>query len=172
MFDHWLVVATDTQSVEDIRKAPDDVLSFKHALFLVHQSCYQGYIYIYYRCSVSTNRPYCRATAPSRSLSHRPYSHFFDPEPGCAFTRYSRWAHRSVQWPDPRKTGLVVVLLLLWVNHIYGWRPCIEWVKYPASETLMWIVCRTSNRVFVGAPLCESRSVVRKMWLLIFPFPR
>lgn len=37
MLDHWLVVATDIQAVEDIRQAPDDVLSFEHALFLVRR---------------------------------------------------------------------------------------------------------------------------------------
>ncbi len=35
MVDHWLVVVTEPQAIEDIRKAPDDVLSFDHALFRV-----------------------------------------------------------------------------------------------------------------------------------------
>jgi len=30
-----------------------------------------------------------------------------------------------------------------------------EWTKVPAHETLMHIICRTSNRYFVGLPLCE-----------------
>jgi len=30
-----------------------------------------------------------------------------------------------------------------------------EWTTVPAHETLMHIICRTSNRYFVGLPLCE-----------------
>jgi len=30
-----------------------------------------------------------------------------------------------------------------------------EWTAVPAHETLMHIICRTSNRYFVGLPLCE-----------------
>lgn len=30
-----------------------------------------------------------------------------------------------------------------------------EWKKFKALETFMLIVSRASNRIFVGAPLCE-----------------
>lgn len=29
-----------------------------------------------------------------------------------------------------------------------------EWVKVPVIETLQRVVCRITNRIFVGAPLC------------------
>jgi hypothetical protein len=29
-----------------------------------------------------------------------------------------------------------------------------EWVKVPIIETIQRVVCRTTNRIFVGAPLC------------------
>ena len=29
-----------------------------------------------------------------------------------------------------------------------------EWVKVPIMETLQQVICRVTNRVFVGAPLC------------------
>lgn len=32
--------------------------------------------------------------------------------------------------------------------------PIADWVPYVAMEALREIVCRTSNRIFVGAPLC------------------
>ncbi|KAJ3559201.1 hypothetical protein NM688_g483 [Phlebia brevispora] len=31
-----------------------------------------------------------------------------------------------------------------------------DWVKVPALNTIMQVVCRTSNRVFVGLPLCRD----------------
>lgn len=36
----------------------------------------------------------------------------------------------------------------------------IEWKTFPALETVMPIVCRTSNRVFVGLPTCERLVVL------------
>lgn len=31
-----------------------------------------------------------------------------------------------------------------------------EWKAIPAQATVMQVICRTSNRLFVGLPLCES----------------
>ena len=31
----------------------------------------------------------------------------------------------------------------------------IDWTSIKASETFMDIICRASNRIFVGRPLCE-----------------
>jgi hypothetical protein len=30
-----------------------------------------------------------------------------------------------------------------------------EWVKFPIVESLQRVICRATNRVFVGAPLCS-----------------
>ncbi|KAI0280024.1 cytochrome P450 [Russula aff. rugulosa BPL654] len=32
-----------------------------------------------------------------------------------------------------------------------------EWVKVPFPETISRVICRTSNRIFVGVPLCRDR---------------
>ncbi len=29
-----------------------------------------------------------------------------------------------------------------------------EWVNIPIRETIERVICRTTNRIFVGAPLC------------------
>ncbi|KAI9431119.1 cytochrome P450 [Lactarius indigo] len=34
-----------------------------------------------------------------------------------------------------------------------------EWVDVPALETIQRVICRVSNRVFVGAPLCAPQSL-------------
>ncbi|TDL22832.1 cytochrome P450 [Rickenella mellea] len=39
--------------------------------------------------------------------------------------------------------------------------PSDEWVGYPAVETLMTIVTRTSNRVFVGLPVCRDPDYIK-----------
>jgi hypothetical protein len=31
-----------------------------------------------------------------------------------------------------------------------------EWVKVPFPETISRVICRTSNRIFVGVPLCPQ----------------
>ena len=30
-----------------------------------------------------------------------------------------------------------------------------EWIKVPIRETMQRVICRTTNRIFVGAPLCQ-----------------
>jgi len=32
----------------------------------------------------------------------------------------------------------------------------LEWVKVPILPTVQQIICRVSNRIFVGAPLCAQ----------------
>jgi hypothetical protein len=44
---HWIVVATEPSMIEEIRKAPEDVLSFMDALEEVRNSCLRS------RCSTN-----------------------------------------------------------------------------------------------------------------------
>jgi hypothetical protein len=37
----------------------------------------------------------------------------------------------------------------------------LEWVAVPALSTVQNVVCRTSNRLFLGEPICESSSLVQ-----------
>ncbi|KAK0230012.1 cytochrome P450 [Armillaria nabsnona] len=36
-----------------------------------------------------------------------------------------------------------------------------DWVEIPAYETILQIVCRASNRMFVGLPLCRNREYIK-----------
>ncbi|SJL13206.1 uncharacterized protein ARMOST_16645 [Armillaria ostoyae] len=36
-----------------------------------------------------------------------------------------------------------------------------DWVEIPAYETVLQIVCRASNRMFVGLPLCRNREYIK-----------
>jgi hypothetical protein len=44
-------------------------------------------------------------------------------------------------------------------------RACTDWTPYPLLETLIPIICRTTNRLFVGLPLCIK--VLRTSCLLL-----
>jgi len=50
----------------------------------------------------------------------------------------------------------------------------LDWTSVPAYDTVMHIVCRTSNRYFVGLPICEDLSSVRldNFWFNVLPRPR
>jgi hypothetical protein len=43
-----------------------------------------------------------------------------------------------------------------------------EWSKFRALETIMPIICRASNRVFIGAPLCMPRLLSPHLWCSIY----
>lgn len=118
MLDHWLVVVTDPQAVEDIRKAPDDVLSFDHALFLFLQTDY-------------TAGPQIRSDAYHTALIRTTLS---------------------------RNMGDMVVNLHDEISAaLHDLVPATgEWVRFQALETFMGIVCRVSNRIFVGVPSCRN----------------
>ena len=38
---------------------------------------------------------------------------------------------------------------------VYGSRESAEWITVPIQETLQRVICRATNRVFVGVPLCS-----------------
>ncbi|KAK0460644.1 cytochrome P450 [Desarmillaria tabescens] len=50
-----------------------------------------------------------------------------------------------------------------------------DWVEIPAYETILQIVCRASNRMFVGLPLCRNREYIKlniNYTIEIFAFAR
>ncbi|THH19419.1 hypothetical protein EW146_g1766 [Bondarzewia mesenterica] len=118
MLDHWLVVASDIQSIEDIRRVPDDVLSFEDALFLFLQSDY--------------------TIGPQMRLD-RYHTHLI---------RTSLTRNIAAIFADMHEE-----LVSAFNDKI----PVTDrWFKFPALETFTQIVCRMSNRVFVGAPTCRN----------------
>ncbi|KAK0202999.1 cytochrome P450 [Desarmillaria ectypa] len=50
-----------------------------------------------------------------------------------------------------------------------------DWIEIPAYETILQIVCRASNRMFVGLPLCRNRDYIKlniNYTIEIFAFDR
>jgi len=46
-----------------------------------------------------------------------------------------------------RSKTLLVVAMQYLTQHT-------EWIKVPFLETIQRVICRTTNRIFVGVPLC------------------
>ncbi|TFY79744.1 hypothetical protein EWM64_g4273 [Hericium alpestre] len=114
---NWTVVATSPQLVEDIRKAPDDVLSFDEAIIRGLQ--------IEYTIGLET--------------STNPYH--------INIVRSQLTRSLTGLFPEIRDELVSGCLDLIPAKEN-------EWVKVPAYATVMKIVARTSNRIFVGLPLC------------------
>ncbi|KAG7445281.1 cytochrome P450 [Guyanagaster necrorhizus] len=50
-----------------------------------------------------------------------------------------------------------------------------DWIEIPAYETILQIVCRASNRMFIGLPLCRNRDYIKlniNYTIEIFTFAR
>ncbi|KIM38977.1 hypothetical protein M413DRAFT_447338 [Hebeloma cylindrosporum] len=114
----WLVVITESRVIEEIRKAPESVLSFMESLDEALQLEYTLGKHI----SLNTYHvPLIRAQL-TRAL--------------------------------PQLVPLVHEEVVDAFNEFIPLTS--EWTSVKASETFMDIICRASNRVFVGRPLCRD----------------
>lgn len=114
----WIVVLGGSKHVDEIRKAPEDVLSFRQAVAETMQSRY--------------------------TLGRK-----FDDVPYHVATVRSPLTRSLVGRFDDIRDEIV--------ESFNDYIPITEeWQTVPAYDTLMHIVCRTSNRFFVGLPLCRD----------------
>lgn len=151
----WMVVVSGTRYIEEIRNASEEYLSFHEALiqvipqsslFFLRSSWYfladnsfwrdhwlwSQWSIPYQCCQKSTH-----AKHPTQVRGHPRWDF------SCICGLYT---HRQRKW---------------WIQFDLlprSWR-CIEWIKVNAYSTMMNIVCRTSNRVFVGLPLGRRLSI-------------
>ncbi|KAJ3557279.1 hypothetical protein NP233_g11785 [Leucocoprinus birnbaumii] len=114
----WIVLLSGKQHIDDIRKAPDDVLSFIEA---TEETTHSKYIF---------------------------GQRFFD-EPFHIATVRSPITRNLISRFDDIRDEIVESF----TDYI---PPTKDWTPIPAYDTLMHIVCRTSNRYFVGLPLCRE----------------
>ncbi|KIJ13791.1 hypothetical protein PAXINDRAFT_80408 [Paxillus involutus ATCC 200175] len=132
----WTVVVSGPQFVEDLRKASDDELSFTEA--------------------VNENFKF------EYTLGHDVhYNPFHIPTIRSQLTR-----NLGILYPDIRDEVVTAFeeTLDLWDNgevRVRCYWPIIEardieWKSVPALQTVQKVVCRTSNRIFVGLPLCRD----------------
>ncbi|KAF5379456.1 hypothetical protein D9615_006552 [Tricholomella constricta] len=117
--DRWKVVVNGTQYVEELRKTPEDVLSF-------HDSV-EEQIQVKYTLGPS--------------ISEDPYH--------IPIVRSQLTRNLPALFPEIREEVVAAFddIILLKGN---------QWSKLKILETMMPIVCRASNRLFVGTPLCRD----------------
>ncbi|KAG9310147.1 cytochrome P450 [Chiua virens] len=116
---HWIVVLGSRQHMEELRKAPDDTLSF-------HEAANETIRTEYTLGSEVYHNPYHIETVRShltRSL--------------------------STLYPEIRDEISVAFEEVLNLEDN-------EWKSIPALRAIQRVVCRTSNRLFVGLPLCRD----------------
>ncbi|KAF5327947.1 hypothetical protein D9758_016776 [Tetrapyrgos nigripes] len=118
MPDQWIVVATGTDLLNDIRKAGDDELSFDEATDDLIQARYTvGPELLKSRYHLNVVRG-----SLTRSIQS-------------TFAEVRDEIQEAFQDEVPLSK---------------------EWTSVPAYDTIMRIVCRTTNRLFVGLPLCRE----------------
>ncbi|KAF8560196.1 cytochrome P450 [Imleria badia] len=119
MMDRWMVVLTGPELVEELRKIPDDKLSFDHAMRDILQVKYT------FGLEAQTH-PY-HVTVLQGHLRRKLGNLFPD-------------IHHEI---------------CLSFDEILP-PSGLGWVSVPAYSAVMKATCRTSNRVFVGLPVCQS----------------
>ncbi|KAH8976597.1 cytochrome P450 [Lactarius hatsudake] len=123
-FRTWMVFPTSPELIEDVRKAPDNVLSRRRPAEEVLQTDYTlNYL---------------------NKHDHYPVH--------VILSQLTRIASTTFE-------DICEELVLVLEDNIptTGKDLVIDWVEVPALKTMQRVICRVTNRVFVGAPLCRDR---------------
>ncbi|KAH9000278.1 cytochrome P450 [Lactarius akahatsu] len=144
-FRRWMVLVSGPELVEDVRKAPEDVLSVKASTAELFQLEYTLGLF-------KTNRDYHIDVIRSK------------------LTRNVAATFRELRDELIRSFDASIP--------VHG----DDWVKIPVLETMRRVVSATSNRVFVGSPLCRDQGYltlnlnfavnVMKFAMIIGMFPK
>ncbi|KAH9066645.1 cytochrome P450 [Lactarius vividus] len=119
-FRRWMVLASGPELVEDVRKAPDDVLSINASMSELFQLEYTLGL-------LETDSGYHTGIIRSK------------------LTRNIEVVFKDVRDELIRSLDASIPA--------HG----DDWVIVPVLETIRQVVCATSNRVFVGSPLCRDQ---------------
>ncbi|EPQ50638.1 cytochrome P450 [Gloeophyllum trabeum ATCC 11539] len=124
-FDGWTVYVTSPVLVEELRKAPDDVLSFSEATKKQLQINY----------------------TLGRNIHENGYH--------IPIVRSQLTRSLTPLFPDVRDE-IVAAFSDVVPKGVES-----DWVEVPAMESVMQIICRTSNRIFVGLPKCRDPDYIQ-----------
>ncbi|KAI9465948.1 cytochrome P450, partial [Lactarius psammicola] len=120
-FRRWMVLASSPELIEDVRKAPDNVLSITASAIELLQAEYTLDL-------LDMDTDYHTDVIRSK------------------LTRNIDVTFKEVR--DELVRSLDVSIPLIWN---------VDWVKVPVIETMQRVVSATTNRVFVGTPLCRNQ---------------
>ncbi|RDB20446.1 hypothetical protein Hypma_012419 [Hypsizygus marmoreus] len=118
MVSKWMIVVSGPQMVDDLRKATDDLVSFRDAVADALQVDY----------------------TIGSEIHHEPYH--------VSSVRSPLTRNLAVRFPDVQDEIMTAFAEYIPLSE--------EWTSVLALPTIMKIVCRTSNRLFVGLPLCRN----------------
>ncbi|KAF8477701.1 cytochrome P450 [Russula ochroleuca] len=118
-FRRWMVLAAGSELIEDVRKAPDDLLSM--------------------------NEPAIEFLQPEYTLDLLNMNDSFHTD----VIRSKLTRNIAVTFKEVREE------LIMAIDDFIPMRGD-EWVKVPILETLQRVICRATNRIFVGVPLCRD----------------
>ncbi|TFK16846.1 cytochrome P450 [Coprinopsis marcescibilis] len=121
----WIIVVADKGMIEDIRKAPEDKLSFKEVGFELIQA---DYVFGSDKARVDPYHIEVVRGPMTRGFPSR-------------FADIKEEIVESFAEHMPAKVD--------------------DWTEIPLSDALIPIVARTSNRLFVGLPLCRNAEFLR-----------
>ncbi|KAF6750322.1 cytochrome P450 [Ephemerocybe angulata] len=126
----WLVVVSDLEMIEDMRKAPSDVLSFRGASLDLLQS-------------ESLLKDHIRTPPFHVPVVRTPLTRGFSSQFGEVSDEIKASCN---QWLDAGD----------------------DWKAFVLHKSLVHVVCRTSNRFFVGLPLCRNPEYlkIQENWTL------
>ncbi|KAL5499081.1 hypothetical protein ACEPAH_1599 [Sanghuangporus vaninii] len=120
MFNRWLVIVNTPELIEEIRKAPDDKVSFIAAT--------EDILAVKYTMGPSIHGNHYHVSMVRSQLTRNL---------GVLYTDIYDEVSQAFEENIPGKPD--------------------EWVSLNARDTVMQVVARTSNRVFVGLPLCRDK---------------
>ncbi|KAI9441480.1 cytochrome P450 [Lactarius indigo] len=136
-FRRWMVLASGPELIEDVKKAPDDILSLNASLVEVrmlpgtldsHSCRFFQFLQPEYTLNLlDLNNEYLAGVIRSKLTQNI----------AVTFKEVREELTRSLDASIP----------------VHG----DDWVKVPVVETVQRVVCATTNRVFVGAPLCRNQ---------------
>jgi hypothetical protein len=119
-FRRWMVLAAGSELIEDVRKAPDDVLS--------------------------TAEPTIEFLKPEYTLDFLNMSDSLQTD----IIRSKLTWNIAVTFKEVREE------LIMAMDDFIPMSGGESWVKVPIQETLERVICRATNRILVGVPLCRD----------------
>ncbi|PBK74138.1 cytochrome P450 [Armillaria solidipes] len=134
LIDRWMVVVSGNQQIDDIRKALPDHLSFVDEVENTLQTCYTLGSNIHHD-------PYhvdVVRSALTRNIS-------------ACFPAVRDEIEVSFKDEIPETEGMSSASYISVLFSLFS-----DWTKVHAYSSILQIVCRTTNRMFVGLPLCRN----------------
>ncbi|KAF9237105.1 cytochrome P450 [Melanogaster broomeanus] len=125
---HWMVVVSGRQHLEELRKSPDEELSLQEA----------------------TNEIFKTEYTLGQDVHYNPYH--------VPIIRSQLTRNLGILYPEINDELVTTFeeTLDLKDDGIHQCERGTEWKSMPALHTVQKVVCRTSNRIFVGLPLCRN----------------